>query len=84
MNFVFYQRETYETPVAGKVSKTAEERFYFADGRLIRWLDNRGRAVAPGRGEYREAQARYLDSSRRFVEGAHSQISTVEAPEPAP
>lgn len=82
--FVFYRRETYDTPMSGKVSKTAEERFYFADGRLIRWLDNRGRAVAPGRGEYREAQARYLDSSRRFVEGARSPNSTIEAPEPAP
>ena len=82
--FVFHRRETYDEPMSGKVSKTAEERFYFADGRLIRWLDNRGRAVAPGRGEYREAQARYLDSSRRFVEGALSPNSTIEAPEPAP
>ena len=82
--FVFYRRETYDAPMSGKVSKRAEERFYFADGRLIRWLDNRGRAVAPGRGEYREAQARYLDTSRRFVEGALAPNSTVEAPEPAP
>ncbi|HEY0079554.1 MAG TPA: hypothetical protein VGB73_13155 [Pyrinomonadaceae bacterium] len=82
--FVFYRRETYDEPMSGKVAKTAEERFYFADGRLIRWLDNRGRAVAPGLGGYREAQARYLDSSRRFVEGALSPNSTIEAPEPAP
>lgn len=82
--FVFYRRETYDAPMSGKVSKTEEERFYFAGGRLIRWLDSRGRAVAPGRGEYREAQSRYLDSSRRFVEGALSPSSTIEAPEPAP
>jgi hypothetical protein len=82
--FVFYRRETYDAPMSGKVFKTEAERFYFADGRLIRWLDSRGRSVAPGRGEYREAQARYLDSSRRFVEGARSKNSTVEAPEPAP
>jgi hypothetical protein len=82
--FVFYRRETYDAPMSGKVSKRADERFYFADGRLIRWLDNRGRAVAPGRGEYREAQARYLDGSRRFVEGARSSNSTIEAPEPSP
>ena len=82
--FVFRRQETYDEPMSGKVSKTAEDRFYFNDGRLIRWLDRRGRAVAPGSGEYLEAQARYLDSSRRFVEGARSQKSTVEAPEPAP
>ena len=82
--FVFYRRETYDAPMSGRVSKTAEERFYFAGGRLIRWLDNRGRAVARGRGEYREAQARYLDSSRLFVEGALSPNPTIEAPEPAP
>jgi len=82
--FVFYRRETYDAPLSGKVSKTEEERFYFADGRLIRWLDSRGHMVAPGRGEYREAQARYRDSSRRFVEGALSPNSAIEAPEPAP
>lgn len=82
--FVFYRRETYDAPMSGKVSKREEERFYFADGRLIRWLDQRGWAVAPGREEYREAQARHLESSRRFVEGARSKNSTVEAPEPAP
>ena len=82
--FVFYRRETYDAPMSGKVSKTEEERLYFADGRLIRWLDSRGRSVAPGRGEYSEAQARYLDSSRRFVDGALSPNSTIEAPEPAP
>lgn len=82
--FVFYRRETYDTPMSGRVSKTAEERFYFAGGRLIRWLDSRGRSVAPGRGEYHEAQARYLDGSKRFVEGAHSPNSTIEAPEPTP
>lgn len=82
--FVFHRRETYDVPLSGRVSKTAEERFYFNDGRLIRWLDSRGRAVAPGRGEYREAQARYLDSSKQFLEGARSAKSTVEAREPAP
>lgn len=82
--FVFQRRETYDAPMSGKVSKKVEERFYFAGGRLIRWLDHRGRAVAQGRGEYREAQARHLDSSRRFVEGALSKNSTIEAPEPAP
>ena len=82
--FVFRRRETYDEPMSGRVSKTAEDRFYFNDGRLIRWLDRRGRAVAPGRAEYLEEQARYLESSRRFAEGARSQKSTVEAPEPAP
>ena len=82
--FVFHRRETYDAPMSGKVSKTAEERFYFAGGRLIRWLDGRGRAVAPGRGEFREAQARYLDGSRLFVEGARSKNATIEAPEPTP
>lgn len=82
--FVFQRRETYDAPMSGRVLKKAEERLYFAGGRLIRWLDSRGRAVAPARGEYREAQARHLDSSRRFVEGARSGNSTIEAPEPAP
>ncbi len=82
--FVFRRQETYDEPMSGKVSKTAEDRFYFDEGRLIRWLDRRGRAVAPGSGKYLEAQGQYLDSSKRLVEGARSQKSTIEAPEPAP
>jgi len=82
--FVFRRLETYDEPMSGRVSKTAEDRFYFNGGRLIRWLDRRGRAVAQGGDEYLEEQARYLDNSRRFVEGARSRKPTIEAPEPAP
>lgn len=82
--FVFHRLETYDEPMSGKVVKTEEERFYFRGGRLIRWIDARARQVRPGGGEYLEAQARYLDYSKRFADGARSQKDTVEAPESAP
>jgi len=80
--FVFRRRYTYDAPMSGKVSSTAEDRFYFKGGALIRWVDERARKVAPGGGEYVEAQARHLESSRLFLGAARSQNPTFEAPEP--
>jgi hypothetical protein len=82
--FVFRRQHTYDAPMSGKVSKTAEDRLYFRDGRLIRWVNERGRQVAPGGREYVEAQSRHADSSKLFLDGARSPRTTIEAPEPAP
>lgn len=80
--FVFRRLDTYDAPLSGRVSKTVEDRFYFRDDRLIRWVDARSRPVAPGGDEYLETQALYLNNSRRFIEGARSPKPVIEAPEP--
>jgi hypothetical protein len=82
--FAFRKRDTYDRPMSGKVSKTAEDRFYFNDGVLIRWVDERGRRVAPGGGDYLEAQARNNSSSKQLLGAALSPETTIEAPEPNP
>jgi hypothetical protein len=38
----------YDKPLSGKVKSKSEERFYFADGVLIRWLDPAKKEVPAG------------------------------------
>jgi hypothetical protein len=77
--FVFRKQDTYDKPYSGKVVRTTENRFYFGDGKLIRWIDENGKQVAPGGIEYQKKQNEYLRASRRFVEGSRSQKTTIEA-----
>jgi hypothetical protein len=79
--FVYRKQDTYDEPMSGKVVKTRENRFYFSKDELIRWINENAKQVAPGIGEYSEKQIHYLDSSKRFTEGARSQQPTIEAPE---
>lgn len=82
--FVFRKRDTYDAPMSGKVSKTAEDRFYFNDGVLVRWVDKRGSVVAPGGRQYLEAQARNADASKQLLDAARSPEPTLEAPNTNP
>lgn len=77
--FVFRKDFRYDRPMSGKVVQTEENRFYFANDRLIRWLDEAGKLVAPATAEYQQKQDEYLDSSRKFVEGARAKSPTIEA-----
>lgn len=78
--FVFRKEETYDRPLSGKVVRTRENRFYFSDGELIKWVNENAKQVAPGDGEYGEMQAHYLGSSKLFAEGALSRGPAIEAP----
>lgn len=78
--FVFRKQEIYDEPMK-KVVKTKENRFYFSDDELIRWVNENAKHVAPSNGEYLERQTHYLATSKRFTEGARAQASTIEAPE---
>jgi len=78
--FVYRKQDTYDAPFSGKVAQSAEHRFYFSDDKLIRWIDEKARQVAPGGDEYRKKQNEYLRASERFIAGARSRIATIEAP----
>jgi len=78
--FVYRKQETYNEPMSGKVVRTREDRFYFSDDELIRWINEKAKQVAPGDSNYSERQSHYLDSSKRFTEGARSKASAIEAP----
>jgi hypothetical protein len=81
--FVFRRQEIYDEPRA-KVVKTKENRFYFKDDELIRWVNENGKQVAAGNGEYRERRVHYLGLSRLLAEGARSEGAVIEAPERKP
>ena len=78
--FVFRKQDTYDEPLSGKVVKTRENRFYFSNDKLIRWINENAKQVAPGNSKYLATQTHYLSSSKRFTEGARAQESTIEAP----
>jgi hypothetical protein len=76
--FVFRKDSGYDTPMSGKVVYTGENRFYFNKNRLIRWINEDARQVAPGSREYLAKEKEYLQLSREFTDGARSRKSTIE------
>ena len=64
--FVFRIESEYDQPF-GKVVGTKEQRFYFADDQLIRWLDEQKQPVAPGEPTYQEAERDLLDRSQQLI-----------------
>jgi serine/threonine-protein kinase len=81
--FVYRKQEIYDEPMS-KVVKTKENRFYFNDGELIRWVNENGKQVAASGSEYPERRIHYLGLSKLLIEGARSQQPMIEAPERNP
>ena len=77
--FVFRKDSIYDKPMSGKVARTAENRFYFSDDRLIRWIDENAKQREPGGSEYLEKEKDYLRLSKEFTDGARSEKSTIES-----
>jgi len=77
--FVFQTDNRYDKPF-GKIVRKIENRFYFKDGKMIRWLDENGKEVASDSAEYAPKQADYLKMSKEFVDGAKSKAATIENP----
>lgn len=70
--FVFRRESNYARPLSGKVVSTKENRFYFNNGQMIRWIDENGKQVSSGDSSYSENQKDYLESSRTFAGLARS------------
>lgn len=66
--FVFQKQETYDEPMSGKVVKTRENRFYFNDGELIRWVNESAKQVAPSDSRYPDMRTHYLGSSKLLTD----------------
>jgi len=73
--FVFRQESHYDKPLSGKVVSTIENRFYFRDDKLIRWIDENGKEVAAGSTEFAEKEKEYLQSSKEFTERARGAVA---------
>lgn len=77
--FVLRKESRYSKPLSGRVVATKENRFYFKDDKLIRWIDENGKQAASDTSEYADKQKEYLDSSKQFTEGARSKKATIES-----
>jgi hypothetical protein len=77
--FVFEKVSRYSRPLSGKVVSAVENRFYFQDDDLIRWLREKGKEV-PVSEEYRLKEKVLLENSGQFVSGARSTKALIEAP----
>lgn len=63
--FVLRVESRYDKPLSGKVKSKLEERFYFADDVLIRWLDS-GKKEMPAGAELQQRQRDLLAEAKKF------------------
>ena len=77
--FVFERVSHYDRPLSGRVVSTAENRFYFKDGNLIRWIDEGGNQVPIVNENFRLKQSELLANSARFTNGVRSKAPIIEA-----
>ncbi len=69
--FVFQKRFNYKEPLSGKVVSTEEDRFYFNDDSLIKWLDgNKDRDLNDE--EANDMKTVMLDDTKKLIEIANS------------
>jgi hypothetical protein len=78
--FVFRKESMYDKPLSGKIASSKESRFYFDKGRLVRWIDEKGKQVSPSSAEFTEKQDEHYKTSSTLVDGAKSTAKTIEAP----
>jgi hypothetical protein len=77
--FVFRRDYTYDKPMSGKVVSTEANRFYFSNDRLIRWIDQNGKARSLGGSDYQGRQQELLETSNKFLKAARSPVPVIEA-----
>lgn len=65
--FVFRRESHYDRPLSGKVISIKENRFYFDNLHMIRWIDETGKQVPTSNSDYIGKQNDYLENSREFV-----------------
>ncbi len=78
--FIYRKHSHYNRPLTGKVVRTTENRFYFKDDKLIRWIGEDGKQVSITAPEFGQVEGRLLASSKQFTEGARSKNPTIEDP----
>lgn len=76
--FVFEKESRYNRPFSGRVMTAMENRFYFHEDDLIRWIGDKGKEVAVSE-EYRLKEKVFLENSNTFVTGARSTKAVIES-----
>ena len=67
LEFVFRRDEQYTRPMSGVVREAREQRFYFVDGQLVRWLGVGNVPQAVDRPAARQQAAQLLEQARQFA-----------------
>ena len=80
--FVLRVDSRYDKPGSGKVVRKEENRFYFNEGRLIRWVGHKAKQVKSSNSEYPEQEKQYIQLSKELVEGARAAKPTIESSTP--
>ena len=65
--FIFRKDFHYDKPLSGKTVSTEENRFYFNNDQLIKWLRGKRKQIKSDQSEYGEKQREYLESSAAFL-----------------
>jgi hypothetical protein len=63
--FVLRVESRYDKPLSGKVDRKSEERFYFADDALIRWLDPEKKEVSAGPA-FQDRGREWIDQAKKY------------------
>ncbi|HYW70247.1 MAG TPA: hypothetical protein VE961_04390 [Pyrinomonadaceae bacterium] len=75
--FVLSTENRYDKPF-GKVVRKIENRLYFKEDRLIRWIDENGKEIRSDSADYATKQSDYLKTSKQLSDGARSAQATIE------
>ncbi len=65
--FVYRRDSMYDNPSSAKVVSTSEDRFYFDNDKLIRWIGGSGQQVPSAQNEYGEKQSYFLKMSSELL-----------------
>lgn len=81
--FILRTSEKYDVPIGasptpGKVNSRMQERWYFKNGKLWRWIKSDGKTVESG-AEFRNQNDNYLSLAREFLAGARATNPIIEA-----
>jgi hypothetical protein len=76
--FVYRKHSHYSGQLTGKVVRTTENRYYFKDDKLIRWIDEKGKQVSSAGSEFAAKEAERLASSKQFSDGVRAKNPTIE------
>lgn len=69
--FVFQKRFNYDKPMSGKVVSTEENRYYFNEGTLIKWVEGK-KDKNVNDDESKETGASWIEDANKLIELANS------------
>lgn len=77
--FAFHQEYVYDRPLSGRVRHVFKNRLYFSNDQLVEWLNTEGKPFPNGIDDYRQKRDEYLETARKFLDGARSTAATIES-----